>query len=730
MKTDRREFSLLAAGTVLGAMLPGVGFGEEERSIAAGLSAPTASSGEVPWYKRAKRIGQTNFNEKDPENANVEQWADYWGSAKVDAVALSVSGPVAFYPTEIPFFHRSAYLNGRDLFGECTRAAKKRGIRVYGRMSPDIQWTDPKLVAAHPLWFRRNQDGSLQSSAPDIAFTCIFSEHYSQQQPAIIRELNAHYDIDGIYMNGWPTVQVCYCDNCRKIGDPHSKVYRDALMEKAFELINLYKRTVLEKSPNNFYSCNLGGGLKESGLDQWRLTREALWYTADNQSRQAVVAPIWQDAQQVKFARALMGDRPVTAVTASYTRAGNIMWRNVADSSDEPLSRMAQTSAAGGIIWYHWLGLEQGFNEDRRWQERGREFLSWHAKHDKHWHNIRSLSRVAILAAPRSVTIYDAPTKEDKTDGLEGMYSVLVEARIPFDFVHEEDLTQERLDRYAAILMPNVALLSDAQCRALEDYADRGGSLLATFETSLYDETGKKRSDFALGKLFGISADGERQRSEAKATDPITSVHLQFIRERHPVTAGFEDTKWIGGPIWSMPLKPIAHPIMTMVKPYPVYPPEAVYMRQGPTDSPSVVLQERGKSRLAYLAGDMDASYWRLDNRDLGQQMLNIVHWLLRDDTAVTVQGEGLMEVCAWETEPGFAVHMVNYNGPNAFRGRMRKLVPLGPQTVRITLPRDVKVKTATLLEAERPVKITQRGRIVELTVPSVKNYEVVTLEI
>ena len=53
-------------------------------------------------------------------------------AAKVQAVALSVSGPVAFYPTKVPFFHVSSYLKGRDLFGECLTAAKKRGIRVFG----------------------------------------------------------------------------------------------------------------------------------------------------------------------------------------------------------------------------------------------------------------------------------------------------------------------------------------------------------------------------------------------------------------------------------------------------------------------------------------------------------------------------------------------------------------------------------------------------------------------
>jgi len=88
------------------------------------------------------------------------------------------------------------------------------------------------------------------------------------------------------------------------------------------------------------------------------------------------------------------------------------------------------------------------------------------------------------------------------------------------------------------------------------------------------------------------------------------------------------------------------------------------------------------------------------------------------------------MEVIAWETEPGFAVHMLNYNCPNAFRGRMREPVALGAQTIRIQLPREVKIKATSLLRAERKVEFKQTGRIVELTVPSVKIYEVVALEI
>ena len=186
---------------------------------------------------------------KDPLNANVEAWADYWASAKVDAVALSVSGLIAFYPTDVPYFRRSRWLNGRDLFGECVKAAKARGLRVYARMSPDIQPIDDEILRVRPLTYRRNASGGLQSQAPGVANTCQFSTHYSEQQPAIIRELNARYDIDGLYMNGWPGQQNCYCETCRKIGDPRSKAYREAVLKSAVELVEPLQKARHREEP-------------------------------------------------------------------------------------------------------------------------------------------------------------------------------------------------------------------------------------------------------------------------------------------------------------------------------------------------------------------------------------------------------------------------------------------------------------------------------------------------
>jgi hypothetical protein len=47
--------------------------------------------------------------------------------------------------------------------------------------------------------------------------------------------------------------------------------------------------------------------------------------------------------------------------------------------------------------------------------------------------------------------------------------------------VHEERLDSERLATYRALLLPNIAMLSDRQCEQLREYARRGGSIMASF---------------------------------------------------------------------------------------------------------------------------------------------------------------------------------------------------------------------------------------------------------
>jgi beta-galactosidase GanA len=94
------------------------------------------------------------MTEHDPVALDVEAWADYWASLKVDVVLVSVTGILAFYQTKVPFHRKGKFLGTRDFFGDCFAAAKKRGLKVIARMSPDLNWED--ATQAHPEWFQRD----------------------------------------------------------------------------------------------------------------------------------------------------------------------------------------------------------------------------------------------------------------------------------------------------------------------------------------------------------------------------------------------------------------------------------------------------------------------------------------------------------------------------------------------------------------------------------------------
>ena len=58
------------------------------------------------------------------------------------------------------------------------------------------------------------------------------------------------------------------------------------------------------------------------------------------------------------------------------------------------------------------------------------------------------------------------------------------------------------------VILPNTAYLSDTFCDTLVEHVRGGGRLLAAGESSLGDEKGARRKDFALARLLGVSRRG------------------------------------------------------------------------------------------------------------------------------------------------------------------------------------------------------------------------------
>ncbi len=267
MEIDRRRFMALPGALAAGSLV-----GKEAA---------------VSWHQTVRRVGQLNMTEHDPAVMNVEEWADYWASLKVNAVLISVTGILAFYPSEVPFHRRAKYLGNRDFFGECCSAAKKRGIRVIARMSPDLNWED--ALKAHPEWFERDAEGKPRTTSDDARLfrTCMFTTYFTDYIPAIMREVNARYDIDGIFTNGWPPLgqlPICHCAQCKRLPEPRTAAYWDKFNERTIELWKLYDEIAKQKSRENLYFANLGGSIK-AGPNLKQLADVCQWFNCDNQGR-------------------------------------------------------------------------------------------------------------------------------------------------------------------------------------------------------------------------------------------------------------------------------------------------------------------------------------------------------------------------------------------------------------------------------------------------------------
>jgi len=244
---------------------------------------------------------------------------------------------------------------------------------------------------------------------------------------------------------------------------------------------------------------------------------------------------------------------------------------------------------------------------------------------------------------------------------------------------------------------------------------------MASFETAMYDEHGRRRAVSGLADVFGIDSAGE-------VAGPNGNGFYARIERAHAILSGFEDTEWIPGGAYRLPVKAAGDPVLTVIPAHTAYPPELSYSPVDRTDEPAVVLRESGASRLAYFPGDVERAAWRSGHTDLGRLIQNTVGWLAGPRQPAAIRGEGLVECFAWETTPGFALHLLNYTNPNAHRGWLRRHYRIGEQRVSMILPAGRRVARVQLLRAERDIPFSQDGDRVEFTVPGVEDYEVAAL--
>jgi len=729
---SRREF--LASSAMAGAAVVAGNSGWP-----ASITDSTAST-EAGWFDRPMRWAQLTLVENDPGQYDPQFWLDYFRRVHADAACLSAGGVVAYYPTRIPLHHRSLWMKETDPFGELLAGCRKLNMVVIARTDPHAVHQD--VYDAHPDWIAVDVEGNKRRhwASPELWVTCALGPYNFEFMTEVHREIMSRYQVDGIFSNRWAGSGMCYCEHCRRnfkaaygldlprTGDPQNPARRNYILwheQRLFELWRLWDAEIRKLNPNARFIANAGGGALSS-LDMKTIGELSETLFADRQARRGLVAP-WANGKNGKEYRATLGRKAIVGIFSVGVEEP-YRWKDSVQSEAEIRIWVAEGTANGLRPWFTKFS---GTLYDRRWLKVVEDIYGWHYRAERWLRNEASLARVGMVYSQQTATFYGGTRAQQKVeDHTSGFYHALIEARIPFEMVHDRLLDAEHTGQFRLLILPNIAALSDRQCDQLRDYVRRGGSIVATHETSLYDEWGVRRPDFGLADLFGA-------RFKGRIEGPMQNSYLKLEQDeagrRHPLLAGLEDApRIINGvsrvdaeAVGKMPPAPL-----TLIPSYPDLPMEMVYPRTPQTNIPEVFLGEQGQSRIVYFPWDIDRTFWEVMSVDHGRLLGNAVRWALNEEPVVTVTGPGVLDVTVWRQKESMTVHLVNLTNPMMMKGPFRELIPITEQRVRVRLPRDRKAKKVQLLVGGQTLRAEESAGYLAVTVPTILAHEVVAIDL
>ena len=684
------------------------------------------------WFNRPMRWAQLTLVENDPGNFDPDFWLSYFKQIHADGTTLSAGGVVAYYPTNVPFHHRSAWLGNSDPFGYLVEGSRKMNMSIIARSDPHATWQN--VFDAHPDWIAVTADGEKRRhwANPELWVTCALGPYNFEFMTGVHKEIMERYQPDGIFSNRWAGHGICYCEHCKRNFKEYSGLelpksansfdstyqkYSEWNTARLKELWLLWDSVIRKQKstsrfiPNGFPDKVITGQLSD------------IVFT-DHQARSGYTMP-WSNGKGAKELRASIGMKPLGGIFSVGVEE-RYRWKDSVQSEEEIRIWVAEGTANGMRPWFTKFS---GVLYDKRWLNVVDKIYQQHFRNEKYLRNIAPLARVGMVFSEQTGNYGKESWQQKSGDHEMGMYQALLEARIPFEMVNDRLLDDENLKPFKLLILPNIATLSDRQCGQLRQYVESGGSLLATFETSLYDENGNQRSDFGLADLFGISfqqkVEGPMQNSYLRLKSNISTNNF------HPVLKDLEDAFRIINTIYMVDVKPeiqLESPV-TLIPSYPDLPMEHVYPREPETGIRGLYLNDSGKGRVAYFPGDIDRSYWQVMCIDHLKLLQNTIRWALNEEPVVEVNGPGVIDVTVWKQENSMTVHLVNLTNPAMLKGPFKEFIPVNAD-VKINFPSGIKVEDVHLLIGREKPTFMLKENSIFLKIQEIKDHEIIAVDL
>jgi hypothetical protein len=411
------------------------------------------------WWNDPFRMFQTNLREIDAD-LDVERVLDYLERFGADAWLLSVGGIVSNYPTDLSVQSRNPVLERRssgDLVGDAVDAAKRRGIRVMGRM--DFSKVDHRRAEEHPDWCFVAPSGERQVYN-GLASVCPSGPYYQERLFDVLDEVLARYPLDGFFFN-WMSFNevdysgvywgVCQCLSCRRgfadfspghehptgPDSPGYSQWRRFAAEVLDELTARVRAYVSARRPEA--PLILGD------------RADIVFHEANN----AIGRALWhhRTSEHVSAAKTYRPDTPVLTNAVGFV---DMPYRLAGEEPHHFAQYLVQAISRGANPSTYIMGTPDLI--DYECLDVAGEITRFHRDHTDVYRGLAPAARVVIVR-PDPLAMESGRFGE-ATAEFRGLYSALLERHVPFDVLgasHLSDVAARGgLGRYRVVVLPDL----------------------------------------------------------------------------------------------------------------------------------------------------------------------------------------------------------------------------------------------------------------------------------
>ncbi len=597
----------------------------------------------------------------------------------------------------------------RDLVADCRRG----GVRCCLGLPP---FPPAALVKQHPDWRVHPDDSDAaekQAPSDDNLGTrvCCNNGPWGDYLIDVCTELIADYGLDGFSFDGNYHPPLCFCPACKtaykqdRKRDLPAKIdlddvgYREYLVWRGERLEDHYRRmqaAIKKQSADAVLTSwtvnagRYGHFLYSPRAMPTRLNRlfdlpmQEWWLDETNVG--ASLVPSFGAA----YLKATTGGRP--CASEPYLMSRGNPYGTDSFPAHERRTRVLLSLTYGGALAmsFGWPGHEDGVADDFREVQKREIGLK----------NAAPLPWAALLVSEQTRQFYAYKDIAERwIPHVVGAFRAATEEHLPLTLLNDWDLDAEALSRYAVLVLPNAAALSGAQAEAVRQYVRKGGGLVATGETSLCDELGRPRGDFALADLFGVSYQG---RPKAPLQRPMLDANFAVALDESywKQRTGLATLTWTDHPLTHddrlnqlVPHKSVHFrgPLVAVTEPKQA---DEIAVRMQPDGSagpplPAAVLRrfdERGGGRVAYFAAAVDAALWSYAYPYQRRLLARALEWAARAPAPVAVTAPMCVQATCWTQTGGDArrlvVHLFNGVNTAANHGLPASEVPLREEVV------------------------------------------------